>query len=114
MFLDNALNNNFQGGNAHLRMAEPEYIQELKQLQHKIMNLQDSNDLQQGEWCNWGDPDLSLLIYMSTSLLAVVEIIAATGLYEIADATKTFDFDLCVLNAETVQRLKDFFHMRIK
>lgn len=37
-----------------------------------------------------------------------------TGLYEITEATRTFDFDLCVLNGETVQRLKDFFHMRAK
>lgn len=43
-----------------------------------------------------------------------MEIIAVTGMYEITDATKTFDFDLCVLNVETVQRLKDFFLMRTK
>lgn len=101
-------------------MAEPEYIQELKALQHKIMTLQDSNDLQQGEFdCSkvWGSQEakinINVFVYFSiVQFCAVVEIIAVTGLYEITDATKTFDFDLCVLNGETVQRLKEFFLMR--
>lgn len=61
-----------------------DYMSELKDLQHKIMTLQDNNELQQ-----------------------VVEMIATTGCYEIT--TKTFDFDLCALDRTTVQRLQDFF-----
>lgn len=61
-----------------------EYMLELKELQDKIMALDDNNELQQ-----------------------VVEMIAATGCYEIT--TKTFDFDLCALDRVTVQRLQDFF-----
>lgn len=61
-----------------------DYMSELKALQHKIMALQDNSELQQ-----------------------VVEMIAATGCYEIT--SKTFDFDLCALDRSTVQRLQDFF-----
>lgn len=61
-----------------------DYLSELKSLQHKIMALQNNNELQQ-----------------------VVEMIAATGCYEIT--SKTFDFDLCALDRTTVQRLQDFF-----
>lgn len=61
-----------------------DYMSELKDLQHKIMTLQDNNELQR-----------------------VVEMIAATGCYEITSAT--FDFDLCALDRHTVQRLQDFF-----
>lgn len=61
-----------------------DYMSELKDLQHKIMTLHDSNDLQQ-----------------------VVEMIAATGQYEIT--SKTFDFDLCVLDKPTIVRLQEFF-----
>lgn len=64
-----------------------DYMSELKELQHKIMNLQDNSDLQQ-----------------------VVEMIAATGQYEIT--SKTFDFDLCSLDRGTVERLVNFFHHR--
>lgn len=90
-------------------------MQELKVLHHKIMTLQDNNDLQQG-LC---DVDSSIdrrrdLHSPSLFQFTVVEIIAVTGMYEITDSTKTFDFDLCVLNVETVQRLKDFFLMRTK
>lgn len=61
-----------------------DYIAELKALQHKIMAVENNSDLQQ-----------------------VVEMIAATGCYEIT--SKTFDFDLCALDRPTVQRLQDFF-----
>lgn len=61
-----------------------EYMIELKELQNKIMALDDNNELQQ-----------------------VVEMIAATGCYEIT--TKTFDFDLCALDRITVQRLQEYF-----
>ncbi|KAL9697388.1 hypothetical protein quinque_000829 [Culex quinquefasciatus] len=61
-----------------------DYMSELKDLQHKIMTLQDNNELQR-----------------------VVEMIAATGCYEITSAT--FDFDLCALDRHTVQRLQEFF-----
>lgn len=48
---NNNNNNNslYATGNHQPRLAEPEYIQELKSLQTRIMSLQDSNDLQQGE-----------------------------------------------------------------
>lgn len=61
-----------------------EYLSELQELHQKIMTLQDNEELQQ-----------------------VVEMIAATGRYEITN--KTFDFDLCKLDRHTVQRLQDFF-----
>uniref|UniRef100_A0A034VIT4 Protein ENL n=1 Tax=Bactrocera dorsalis TaxID=27457 RepID=A0A034VIT4_BACDO len=61
-----------------------EYLSELQELHHKIMTLQDNEELQQ-----------------------VVEMIAATGCYEIT--AKTFDFDLCKLDRSTVQRLQEFF-----
>lgn len=61
-----------------------EYLSELQELHQKIMTLQDNEELQQ-----------------------VVEMIAATGRYEIT--SKTFDFDLCKLDRLTVQRLQDFF-----
>uniref|UniRef100_A0A182UIB0 AF-9 ANC1 homology domain-containing protein n=1 Tax=Anopheles melas TaxID=34690 RepID=A0A182UIB0_9DIPT len=61
-----------------------DYMLELKDLQHKIMTLQDNTELQR-----------------------VVEMIAATGCYEITSAT--FDFDLCALDVMTVRRLQDFF-----
>ena len=61
-----------------------DYMSELKDLQHKIMTLQDNNELQR-----------------------VVEMIAATGLYEITSAT--FDFDLCALDRFTVKKLQEFF-----
>lgn len=64
--------------------TEPDYISQLKALQKKIMTLQDSNELQQ-----------------------VVELIAATGCYEVT--SRTFDFDLCALDRKTVQRLQEFF-----
>lgn len=95
-------------------MAEPDYIQELKTLQHKIMTLQDSNDLQHGKRKRERVSYRRRRILITDIYSSVVEIIAVTGLYEITDATKTFDFDLCVLNGETVQRLKDFFLMRAK
>lgn len=59
----NNVNNNSYHGNS--RLAEPEYIQELKALQHKIMTLQDSNDLQQGEFdCSkvWGSQEAEINI----------------------------------------------------
>lgn len=61
-----------------------DYMSELKNLQHKIMTLQNNQELQQ-----------------------VVEMIAETGCYEIT--SKTFDFDLCALDRSTVQKLLDFF-----
>lgn len=61
-----------------------DYISQLRTLQQKIMALQDNSELQQ-----------------------VVEMIAATGCYEIT--SRTFDFDLCALDRTTVQRLQDFF-----
>lgn len=58
------------------------YIAQLKALQQKIMTLQDNDELQQ-----------------------VVDMIAATGCYEIT--RNTFDFDLCALDRTTVQRLQE-------
>lgn len=60
-----------------------DYISQLRSLQHRIMSLQDNSELQQ-----------------------VVDMIAATGCYEIT--SRTFDFDLCALDRNTVQRLQDF------
>lgn len=77
-----------QQSHQQLTLAAPnaavDYMSELKNLQHKIMTLQDNQELQQ-----------------------VVEMIAETGCYEIT--SKTFDFDLCALDRTTVQRLLDFF-----
>lgn len=61
-----------------------DYMSDLKDLQHKIMTLQSNTELQQ-----------------------VVEIIAATGRFEVT--SKTFDFDLCALDKDTVQKLQTFF-----
>lgn len=61
-----------------------EYITKLKELQRKIMTLEDNSGLQQ-----------------------IVQVVAETGQYEIT--TKTFDFDLCTLDESIVQRLLDFF-----
>uniref|UniRef100_A0A0C9QL67 Mllt3 protein n=1 Tax=Fopius arisanus TaxID=64838 RepID=A0A0C9QL67_9HYME len=61
-----------------------DYVSQLKDLQQKIMTLQDNQELQR-----------------------VVQVIAATGQYEIT--RKTFDFDLCALDRRTVQRLQEFF-----
>lgn len=64
---------------------QKDYMSQLKELQHKIMSLEDNNELQQ-----------------------VVEMIIETGNYEIT-GDKTFDFDLCTLDRTTVQRLQTFF-----
>jgi YEATS domain-containing protein 1/3 len=61
-----------------------DYVSQLKDLQQKIMTLQDNQELQR-----------------------VVQVIAETGHYEITK--KTFDFDLCALDRRTVQRLQQFF-----
>lgn len=61
-----------------------DYVSQLKDLQQKIMTLQDNKELQR-----------------------VVQVIAETGQYEITK--KTFDFDLCALDRRTVQRLQQFF-----
>lgn len=58
------------------------YIAQLKALQQKIQNIQDNDELQQ-----------------------VVEMIVATGCYEVNN--RTFDFDLCALDRSTVQRLQE-------
>lgn len=61
-----------------------EYVSQLRDLQHKIMTLEDNAELQR-----------------------VVQVIAETGQYEITK--KTFDFDLCALDRSTVRRLQEFF-----
>lgn len=61
-----------------------DYVSQLKDLQRKIMTLEDNAELQR-----------------------VVQVIAETGQYEITK--KTFDFDLCALDRSTVKRLQDFF-----
>ncbi|XP_055381034.1 protein AF-9 isoform X2 [Condylostylus longicornis] len=71
---------NINSGNISNSGFDLDYISELKELQEKIMTLQDNNELQK-----------------------VVEIIAATGRFEITN--KTFDFDLCALDRNTIQRL---------
>lgn len=62
----------------------PDYVLQLRDLQRKIMTLEDNAELQR-----------------------VVQVIAETGQYEITK--KTFDFDLCALDRSTVKRLQDFF-----
>lgn len=62
----------------------PDYVSQLKDLQRKIMTLEDNAELQR-----------------------VVQVIAETGQYEITK--KTFDFDLCALDRNTVKRLQEFF-----
>lgn len=61
-----------------------DYMSILRELQHKIMTLQDNAELQR-----------------------VVSLIAETGHYEIT--AQTFDFDLCALDRDTVRRLQEFF-----
>ena len=61
-----------------------DYVSQLKDLQRKIMTLQDDSELQR-----------------------VVQVIADSGQYEVTN--KTFDFDLCALDRRTVQRLQQFF-----
>lgn len=62
----------------------PDYMSELKELQHKIMTLQDNTEIQD-----------------------IVQMVVETGQFEITK--KTFDFDLCTLDRSTVQRLQEFF-----
>ncbi|XP_031638089.1 protein AF-9 [Contarinia nasturtii] len=62
--------------------GEKQYIAQLQALQQKILTLKDNDELQQ-----------------------VVEMIAETGCYEITN--ETFDFDLCALDRNTVQRLQE-------
>ncbi|KRT81064.1 hypothetical protein AMK59_5923 [Oryctes borbonicus] len=61
-----------------------DYLQILRDLQSKIMNLQDNAELQR-----------------------VVQLIAETGRYELSQ--RTFDFDLCLLEKSTVRQLQEFF-----
>lgn len=61
-----------------------EYVAQLRDLQHRIMTIEDNAELQK-----------------------VVQVIAETGQYEITK--KTFDFDLCALDCDTVRRLQEFF-----
>ncbi|XP_066137397.1 protein AF-9-like [Euwallacea fornicatus] len=61
-----------------------DYMNILKGLQAKIMGLKDHSNLQK-----------------------VVQLIAATGRYEVS--AHTFDFDLCLLDRSTVMQLQDFF-----
>ncbi|XP_065333766.1 protein AF-9 isoform X1 [Cloeon dipterum] len=68
----------------NVRDMTPEYESELRELQRKIMNLDDDEELQR-----------------------LVDVITATGKYELTK--KTFDFDLCTLDRNTVTRLQDFF-----
>lgn len=58
------------------------YLAQLRSLHQKIMALQNDDELQE-----------------------VVEMIAATGRYEIT--SRTFDFDLCLLDRTTVKRLQE-------
>ncbi|XP_017786953.1 PREDICTED: protein AF-9 [Nicrophorus vespilloides] len=63
-----------------------DYMRILRELQHKIMTLQDNAELQR-----------------------VVQLIAETGRYEVS--ARTFDFDLCLLERSTVRRLQEFFSL---
>ena len=61
-----------------------DYMTQLKDLQQKIMTIQDNAELQR-----------------------VVQVISETGHFEITQ--RTFDFDLCALDRNTVKRLQDMF-----
>ncbi|XP_018323242.1 protein ENL [Agrilus planipennis] len=60
------------------------YMNRLKDLQQRIMTLEDNDELQK-----------------------VVELIAKTGKYEVS--ARTFDFDLCLLERSTIRKLQEFF-----
>lgn len=77
------LSNDSTSFRSPIEPATVDYISQLRTLQHRIMSLQNNSELQQ-----------------------VVDMIAATGCYEIT--SRTFDFDLCALDRTTVQRLQDF------
>lgn len=61
-----------------------DYMNVLRELQHKIMSLQDNAELQK-----------------------VVQLIAETGRFEVS--ARTFDFDLCLLERSTIKQLQEFF-----
>ena len=62
-----------------------DYMNELKELKNKITTLKNNDDLQY-----------------------VVQLIASTGCYEITKST--FDFDLCLLDQKTVEKLQEFLN----
>ena len=70
-----------EGDKENLESAE-DYMQMLRELQQKIMELEDNNELQR-----------------------VVQVIAETGRYEVN--ARTFDFDLCLLEKSTVRQLQE-------
>lgn len=76
---------NDDSDNESTEQLSSEYMNELRELQRKIMTLEDNNDMQQ-----------------------IVEVIAATGQYEVSSTT--FDFDLCTLDTDIVRRLQEFFN----
>uniref|UniRef100_A0A1Y1M2X0 YEATS domain-containing protein n=1 Tax=Photinus pyralis TaxID=7054 RepID=A0A1Y1M2X0_PHOPY len=61
-----------------------DYMNILRDLQHKILTLQDNSELQR-----------------------VVQLIAETGRFEVS--AQTFDFDLCLLERSTITQLQNFF-----
>ncbi|KAF5279929.1 hypothetical protein FQA39_LY18193 [Lamprigera yunnana] len=61
-----------------------DYMNILRDLQHKILTLQDNAELQR-----------------------VVQLIAETGRFEVS--AQTFDFDLCLLERSTITQLQNFF-----
>ncbi|XP_070504117.1 protein ENL [Chironomus tepperi] len=77
-------NNNKQPDTPNDLKVTTEYLDELKDLKHKITTLKNNDHLQH-----------------------VVRLIASTGCYEITKST--FDFDLVQLDKSTVQRLQEFF-----
>ncbi|KAL7011172.1 hypothetical protein ACKWTF_014133 [Chironomus riparius] len=77
-------NNNKQPDTPSDLKVTTEYLDELKDLKHKITTLKNNDHLQH-----------------------VVRLIASTGCYEITKST--FDFDLVQLDKSTVQRLQEFF-----
>lgn len=62
-----------------------DYMNELKELKNKITALKNNDELQY-----------------------VVQLIASTGCYEITKST--FDFDLCLLDQKTVEKLQEFLN----
>ncbi|XP_004929611.1 protein ENL [Bombyx mori] len=68
------------GEDAELGDISPDYMEQLRDLQQRIMKIKNNEDLER-----------------------VVNLIAETGRYEVT--TQTFDFDLCLLDRSTVQQL---------
>ncbi|KAK9891805.1 hypothetical protein WA026_016601 [Henosepilachna vigintioctopunctata] len=81
---DEAVSNNDHSDEEEEEEEEvDEHMAALRNIQHKIMTMKDNDGLQK-----------------------VVQLIAGTGKYEIS--ASTFDFDLCLLDMETIKQLEEY------